>query len=300
MTRHSIVLKRSRKLDNAPESKTGIFPKLLNCVSFADKVTLGVWRTMRQRPAVGVELQASRSIGGKPDGVYSRWIPLILSTTGNPGDLKYGRLHRYRHIPFCQLTLRSVEAPLDEAQVASVLNALFYGKRRTNVSQVEMTFDTTGTSVRSLRQLLFTRARRLVILRDTYGRETMYVGGTRSRWQLRVYQKTSEIVRIEFVLRRPFLREHGIHTFEDITLLGGIDLHQMAIFQTVNQSKLKRSLSHIPSGWRKQLLLDWPRRRPLQELTQALRKDHKIDPTSLFSVSRIQQTLDRMGSSFVW
>jgi hypothetical protein len=198
------------------------------------------------------------------------------------------------------LILRSVENPLDEEQVRRALAGLFTGKRRTTVSQIEMTFDTTGTSIPTLENSVYTRARRFRRLRDALGNMTLYVGGPRSLWQLRIYQKTSEIVRIEFILRRQLLRNHGIFTYKDLSLLRALDIRCMARFLELGRPELQQALKFAPPGWRKTVNLDWIDRRPLQLLVQSLRRDERIDLEPMLRDSKVQRALDRMRSGFIW
>jgi hypothetical protein len=53
---------------------------------------------------------------------------------------------------------------------------------------------------------------------------SLYFGLPTSRWQLRVYQKTDAIVRVEFVLRLSFLRSNMIEQPVDVLKLSEMEL----------------------------------------------------------------------------
>jgi hypothetical protein len=285
--------------DEQSESGATFFPDLVNRAAFADKVVLSVWGYRLAKSRGEIQLGPNQAIGG--DGrLYARLIPIALPKSGNLGQLKYGRLLGRRWVPPFRLIVRSVNTPLDQAQVALVLSSLFRTRYRNRVAEVEMTFDSCGDSIRSLQQKLFTPARRFREVRDQSGSETFYAGGPTSSWQLRVYQKTHDVVRIEFILRRPLLRNWGIHTFEDVVLLRSVDLRRLASFMSIHESKLCTTLADMEPGWRKQVLLDWPVRRPLQPLTQTLRREYRIDPALLLYASDTQLRLERMQPAFIW
>jgi hypothetical protein len=281
-------------------SDSGVFPYVVNRKSFADKVIISVWSERRKVPLGDVVAKPTRPIGGPPGRIYARSMPLVFPATGNEGELKYGKLKPWGCIPDCQLVLRSVRKPLDRAEVKRALAALFVRKCQTSISQVEMTFDTAGASIRSLENSAFTRANKFLLLRDPVGSETLYIGGPRSKWQLRVYQKTPEIVRIEFILRRQKLRDQGIVTFEDVSLLRGLDTRRMASFLNLGKTELAKAMKFVPSGWQKTVNLNWVHRRPLQLLVQSLRRDERIDLGPLLSDSKVQLTIERMRLGFIW
>ena len=87
------------------------------------------------------------------------------------------------------------------------------------VSQVELTFDVTGTTIDYVRQHLIHRAQSDARVLSDGERITIYVGSPRSAWQVRIYEKTITVLRLEFILRRSFLSRHGINKPEDLLLL---------------------------------------------------------------------------------
>jgi hypothetical protein len=279
--------------------QAGVFESLVNRASFVDKIVMSIWGSKRHRPLEGVQAGASRPIGGGKR-LYARSIPVTLNSSGNEGEFKYGRFQPWKQAPPFRLVLRSVHTPLDQAQVDAAANSLMCKGYRINVAQIEMTFDTYNTSVKSFHQHLFTTARRVSILRDRDGNQTLYVGTPRSAWQLRVYQKTNDIVRLEYVLRLPFLREFGIRGTKDIFILRELDLSQSAGFMKFSQNRLEYALADLKRDWRKQLLLDWARYRRLELLSRILRQEHRVNPNPLLEATRVEVMLRRMQSLFVW
>jgi hypothetical protein len=279
--------------------KEGVFQHLADQASFIDKVVLSLWGDRRARPSECVQLGSTRPIGGK-ERQYARSLAGICVATGNAIELRYGRLVPYDRVPPLRLALRSVAMPLTGAQVEMVSRSLIRQGFRGHVAILELTSDITRTSVSDLRQQLFTRARYVRELHDEYGRRTLYVGSPHSGWQLRVYDKTDSIVRVEFVLRLPFLQAHGIRRPEGVLDLARFELSHLVCFREFSQDRLAAALSGVEGGWRKQIVLEWPRRRPLQMLAQILRKDYKIDPTPLLQHSPVQLLLREMQRKLVW
>src|SRR5438876_5707013 len=109
--------------------------------------------------------------------------------------------------------------PLTAAQARLMISRATGERSSMQVSMLELTFDVTGVQVQQLRKRAIHRAHITRTLVDDQGRSTLYVGSPRSSWQVRIYDKTSSVVRIEFVLRRSFLSKHKINTPEDIVLL---------------------------------------------------------------------------------
>ena len=125
--------------------------------------------------------------------------------TGNPFELRYGRIQPWPKLPPLRLIGRSNSVPLTGSQLALIAQSLVRQGFNAQIRLVELTFDTQEIPIRHFRLHLFTRCRLFQELRDSAGRETFYVGSRRSPWQLRIYQKTSGIVRLEYILNRPFL-----------------------------------------------------------------------------------------------
>ncbi len=81
--------------------------------------------------------------------------------TGNPFELKYGKLHKWEHVAPFRLVVRSEGLPLSGAQVRIILDSLFRKGYRCKISQAELTFDTSQYSFSFFRHQLFSHARSL-------------------------------------------------------------------------------------------------------------------------------------------
>jgi len=277
----------------------GVFESLVNRASFVDRIVMSVWGIRRCRPLGGICTGPSRAIGGEKR-LYARSIPIALPVVGNHGELRYGRLRPWKPIPQFRLVMHSVDSPLDQIQVDGVLSNLMRCRYRCAVSLIEMAFDTRGIPIQFFGQHLFTNARKLSLWSDLFGRQTLYIGAPRAAWQLRIYQKTDDIVRLEYVLRRPFLSHLSVHLLEDVLLLKHVDLSHLASFKEFSQHSLNLALTPLRNDWRKRLLLEWPQHRPLQLLAQALWSGHRIHPAPLLHSSGAEQLLRQMQDQFIW
>jgi hypothetical protein len=231
--------------------------------------------------------------------MYARLIPGKCHAAKNPFELKFGKLHQYTNIPPFRLSIRSDRTPLSGAQVAAVANSLFRRGLRVQVTYVEFTFDVLGYSFAYFRQRLFTRARSTTEL-GREGHKTFYAEKPRSPWQLRVYQKTESIVRVEYALRRAFLRAQRIEQIEDLVRLRNLNVWAPASFQEFNEDRLAVALEKIPSGWAKSRLQESPHRLTFRMLSTALRWRCGIDPAPLLRRSKAQHLLRSMQDSVLW
>jgi hypothetical protein len=124
------------------------------------------------------------------------------------------------------------------------------------VSALELTFDFTGTSIDEVRQLPIHRAKGVRVLIDGRGWQTIYIGSPRSAWQVRIYQKTKSVVRLEFVLRRRFLSRHGIKRPEDVLLLRRINVWALLSLRRFSRSRAERVTRNWQNRAARRLVLD--------------------------------------------
>ena len=122
-----------------------------------------------------------------------------------------------------RLVLRSERTPVTINDAIAIMNALCRKGWRADVAQVELTFDLTEVSIGLFWRGIMTRARRFVVWRNEDGQEALS-GGRTSPWQLRVYQKTEDVTRFEFILRRQFLRRLLIRRIQDLERLRTMDI----------------------------------------------------------------------------
>src|SRR5579871_738049 len=207
----------------------GVFDHLVSYAAFLDKLSISIWGVRRCRPLAAVRLGRNRSIGGGCSH-YGRIQEGLICATGNPFELRYGRLSQEEFIPEHRLTLHSEFAATTECGVNAVIGALFCRPVRSSVSLLEFTFDTHFS-------MSFVQHHSLQRLRFHSLGHTAYVRTPRSIWQLRIYRKTPSVLRIEFVLRRAFLKAERIEEPEDIFRLRTIPIS--------NKFPLREIRSHV-------------------------------------------------------
>jgi hypothetical protein len=220
----------------------GVFEFLINKCAFFDKVVLGVWGTKRATPQPSVYIERNLPIAGA-GRMYGRSDRGYAGFTPNAFELKYGRLLHYENVPPFRLTLRSDVLPISCAQVLLVADGLLWRGFRSYISSVELTFDIAGFQIPSLVCGLWSTARTQASFTDRSGRRTFYLGTPRSRWQMRIYQKSEQIVRVEYVFRLPLLRATRIKLPQDLIRLRRIRLGRFARFESPIVQTLLRKMA---------------------------------------------------------
>jgi hypothetical protein len=170
---------------------------------------------------------------------------------------------------------------------------------RTKVSQVEMTMDLTEASVDFFKMRLQSTARRYRTLRDIEGWKTFYVGGSRSPWQVRIYQKQDAVVRFEFIFRIPFLRKYGIRRPDELLLLRKIDLSRLVWLREIDRSKLEIGDGERLENFQKRALQSLSQQLSASQFSRALR-DCGIARRDLFVTCPLELKLRRLQSRLVW
>jgi hypothetical protein len=282
----------------ASEEASGVFQRLANESAFVDKAVLSVWGDRRERVLPTVEFGQSRAIGGSKR-MYARLIPGTCSLAGNPFQLKYGRLHHWANVPPFRLSVRSDTVPLSGAQVSAIVSSLFRRGFRCQISLVEFTFDIKGFPFSFFREHLLTSSHSITEV-GKEGHKTLYAGRPRSPWQLRIYQKTDSLMRVEFILRRALLHAHRIERIDDLLRLRDLDVWASASFPEFREERLASLLNTLPSCWGKDVLSQVPRRRSLRFLTAVLRWRCGVDPAPLFRCSQVDRLLRHMQRNMLW
>jgi hypothetical protein len=206
-----------------------IFPEAVDRAAFFDRIVVSVDGEPRSHPKHGVVIRR-RSILAASN--YSHVNEYRFASIPNIVYTKYAPIRAF--IPKFVLTFHSSEQPLLKEHVESVLEGLFYKEWSATVSEVEFTCDVRCKSAKKLNSVLFTRARRFRKRSDSRGAETYYYGGPSSPWQLRVYDKCQDIVRVEFVLRRDFLRSVGINSLAELEKVRQFNFHKLAWVRRLN------------------------------------------------------------------
>jgi len=165
------------------------------------------------------------------------------------------------------------------------------------IASLEVTFYTDRIPQARFARHLCSRARERTY-RDKNGKTTIYGGSTRGPWDLRLYEKTDSIVRVEFILRSSSLRALSIRKPQDLLLVKSAQLWQKVGFHEVNSSKLQL----LPQRVRKRLLergVTLQACTPARVLERELRRA-SVNPRRWVVLSDGENLLRRMQSRLIW
>lgn len=179
------------------------------------------------------------------------------------------------------------------------MSATLLGREvRASVCSVELTFDLTGTTVAFFTRHLYTTAKTFNLVTDARGHQTFYVGCARSPWQLRIYDKTADVVRFEFVFRRAFLRRHSIERPCELLLLRTIDLGRMVRLLRLDRRRIREIESEIGDYQRRALctLARWSTTKQFS----ALLKERGIRRPDFFTPCALERKLRLMQRRLIW
>jgi hypothetical protein len=279
----------------------GVFQHTTDIAPFIDKVEISELeetpRETKMYPSETIALEPSFPIA-RPGGTYARAVNGVCTVTGNPFQRRWGRIIKMPRIPHAQLVLRSCCTPVTGAQVQLVSMALLGREVRASVSCVELTFDLTGTTVGFFTQHLFTTARTSNLLTDVSGHKTFYVGRSQSPWQLRIYDKTPDVVRFEFVFRRAFLRRYGIERPCQVLLLRTIDLRRMVRLLRLDRQRI-RDIESSSNNYRRRVLCTLARWSTAKQFSELL-KERGIRRPDFFTSCALEEKLRQMQRRMVW
>jgi hypothetical protein len=282
-------------------NEVGVFMNLANRRAFLDKLTVGIRGVRKEWAGPAVQLEPSEAIGGSGRN-YAR-KQAGVTATGNSFDLLYGRMRLIGIIPSMIMTLRSDRKPITVEETTKAIDAVCKKEWRAAISQVELTFDFTGLSIEFFHRRIFSSAHRFATIRDEKGRQTDYIGGRTSPWQVRIYQKTERVVRLEFVLRRPFLRQQGITKIPELKKLCTIDFSRRVWLRELDAVALKSLERRVQKSEkedvRRRILLKWFRDLPLRKSIPRAKKYFDAQPEKLTFKSPVDERLRRMQSRFV-
>ena len=173
------------------------------------------------------------------DSLYARSID-ARTKYGNPVEIRHGRLRAY--LPPARVIFHSEACPLTFREIRDFLSNL------TTIDQaivryIEIACDIQPHEVGSITRHIFTPCRRFRELRDEEGRRTNYFGSPLSVRQLRVYQKATDVTRIEIVLRRHALAKLGLRRIESLRDLRQVTQLDFFQIRTVNRRRLRAVLA---------------------------------------------------------
>jgi hypothetical protein len=275
---------------------SGVFPHLVNGAAFVDKVEIAVWGKKRTRVLNYIGQKKNRAIGGFGRS-YARCIRGRNIPTGNPLQLKYGVMLPYGNISPYVVVLWAGRLPVTCADVMLAIDGFVRLGCRAKVSRVELTFDTTGIPLERFIWELCTTARSIRVIEGEEG-TTVYVGGVNSPLQLKMYDKTHSIVRVEFILQSTFLRNHEIVRPHELSLLRKADVWKHVSFRELDQSQGHALPPKIRRHWIK-VGHGLPPNMPAAIIRRALR-EWRIDPSRWVVRSAREDLLRRMLKNMIW
>jgi hypothetical protein len=282
---------------NRDKNDEGVFPFVWNQAAFIDVVTVNVSGTRRTRSDGQILNRQNLAIGGV-GRYYGRCIRGCDAVTGNDLQLKYSPLRNYTNLSPFVLTVWAGRGPVTCANVLLVLDSFMRRGYKATISKVELTFDTSEIPLYWFTRDLCTRAQIREEFNERDGTSTLYAGGTRSPWELRIYKKTS-VVRVEFILRSGFFRRQRIRTPEDLLRLRKANLWRCVSFREVDQSNGDKLPARIKIPW------TWlghglpPADLPPSVLLKTLRKV-RVDPKPFIVKSPREVLLRRMLKNLIW
>jgi hypothetical protein len=275
----------------------GIFTYLVDVGSFVDTARVGVSGQGLPPELDGlVDVRNTASLSKKSS--YARCLTATSRETRNPITVAYGKAPRWPAIPDAMVVFRSEVVPLSGSQLLRALEQLFPTANRVEFSQLEFAFDISAPDVATIRKQAVHRARRTCSLVDDEGRRTFYAGSQFSPWELRVYQKTENICRIELIFRRRFVVENGLLRPIDLLKLRVLDLETLVSFRRVSPERLEEAAPERSAKWR-QAVVRWAERWPISKLPAYLR-DQGIPPGKVLRRTELQRKIESMQKRFIW
>jgi hypothetical protein len=278
----------------------GVFPALVNNRAFLDKVVVSIKGRRRDVPELELRKRVNRPIGGS-GRKYAALEQGVLASSGNSYDLVYGRMQLVKILPSLVLTLHSDGAPVTVAEIVATINGICKKGWIASVSLVELTFDFAGLSTEWFRYRVFSSAHKYETVTDEDGNETHYFGGRTSPLQAKVYQKTKNVTRLEFTLRRPFLRQQGITEPSELEKLCTVDFSRRLWLRELDKAALK-SLENsvvINRDVRRRALNSFAESLAHREFVPVATKYFHGVPSELLTESQLEKQLWRMQSRLV-
>jgi hypothetical protein len=286
---------RSTQQSNDP----GVFPELINRAAFPDRLVLGIDGKKRERFPKTITDVKNYPIGG-PGRPCARSVHGVYTPTGNKFELKYGPNPRFRNLYDMKLIAHSEAAPICLEEVKELVDGLCRKEPRITPQEVEFTRDV-SIPFKFFENHILARAS-VRTEEDELGQRTVYAARPRGPWMLRVYKKTPQLNRVEFVFRHSFLVGAGIKGLANLADLKNIDCNRLVTFPAICQHALEDlvgKLRGILTPNQLRIILEWPGRRPLQGLLDVL-KYHGLPGHQILRPSPTEKLLADMQTSFVW
>ncbi len=285
-----------KNVRRSEQANDGVFEHFINNAGFLDKVEVAVWGRRRKRPSPLILGAKNFAIGG-PLSFYARCMRRRHGASGNRAQVKYGRMRQFKNLRPFVVTMWSGESPLTCADVALFLDGFFRRGHKAVVSRVELTFDTSGIPLWRFGRDLCCRAR-VTEHWGKNGKVTLYVGGANSPLQLRIYEKSDSIVRVEFILRSQMLRKLHVYKLQDLLLLKRADIWKHVGFHEVVHTEGHLLPARVREPWIKNGLR-LPPAMPASIVERELRAA-RINPDRWVVRSDRELLLRKMQRRLIW
>jgi hypothetical protein len=253
----------SRNANNNTSYRTEqkVFSELIGKRAHIDRLTVSVWGKLKKN---------IKDVRVRPLAKGQFYSALMVGKTlhGNPFTYKFGRLTGFANVPPGRLDVRSDATPLTLNEVDSLTRRLFQRADRIQLSRVELTFDLAAPFI-VLAHHLFSKTRRRRYIDNGSGR-TQYLGSPNSPLQVKLYEKSLFITRLEVTLRRSALKKLGLIQPKDIAILKSVDFSRQYSFREVDAANVPAYFN----GAAKATILRWPICVPLEVLAHETRTQH--------------------------
>lgn len=277
----------------------GVFEYLIGNRAFIDRVDLSLTAPVSLENLVHFEILGRKSCLG-PKSFYAQHVWGRSSLSGNPFHLWYGKASRFPHVPLARLTMHSECSPLTAAEILLLVTELTGDIRAVRVTCLELTFDLHHDQA-ALAKAIFSIAQKRKELTDHRGWHTNYVGGPDSERQIRIYQKTPEVVRLEVVLRLGSLKRLGITFPEQILLLRRVDFSRFMFFRDFDAVKFQREVNQrVAPLWRRRIWHEHLVRLSAQEQTKEFENGYDVPSDTFTEPSAINGEIKKMQSRLTW
>ncbi len=269
-----------------------------NQAAFIDRIVLSVWSNAKPKLNRLPKAKDSGILSQK--SLYARLFNGEDPLTGNPVQIKYIKVSPFPRVPPYSMTIRSEKLPLTGAQINELLRLTFPEATRIQPVLVEVPFDLKGTSVGEIEYRMIHRARLYSVLQDPYARRTFYCGSPSSSWQIRVYDKAEDLVRLEVVLRRAYLQKFGIRQPDSLVRLRSLPLDQMFTIRKFSRPNVVAATKNWRDQYWRDAASSWGYfKKSLRLLARMLGKTRsEID--QIFPRSRLQRVVESMQANLIW
>lgn len=277
----------------------GVFDALIGRRSFIHRLELSFTKPISIKRLKKLQVTGQKPCLG-PKSFYSRHVWGRLSGTGNRFFLWYGKVSRFPRVPLARLTLLSDGKPLSRTEVLTAVRELIGDIEGVKVTKVEFTFDLRHDQA-ILANSVFSIAQKRTELKDKRGWRTNYIGAPGSERQIRIYQKTDDIARVELVLHRGSLSRLSISSPRQIVRLRTADFHRFMFFRDFDAAAFRREVDRrLTPAWRRRIWHEYLVRLSAQEQTKEFESDTGVPGTTFTRPSAINGEIIRMQRRLLW